>query len=89
MKGNNIMTTVHNSLPSKKVSLHLKGQYKNNQGLNSSPDLYPYKQLPDSPGSLLLFLFSELVALNIKPYAEPSPISTPLFNCWLHPLLNI
>ena len=90
MRGNNIMTTVHNSLPSKKVSFHLKSQYKNNQVLNSSPDLYPYKQLPDSPGSLLLLcLFSELVALNLKPYAEPSLISTPLFNCWLNPLLNI
>ena len=81
MRGNNIMTTVHNSLPSKKVSFHLKSQYKNNQVLNSSPDLYPYKQLPDSPGSLLLYLFSELVALNLKPYSKPSLISTPLFNC--------
>ena len=75
------MTTVHNSLPSKKVSFHLKSQYKNNQVLNSSPDLYPYKQLPDSPGSLLLYLFSELEGLNLKPYTKPSLISTPLFNC--------
>ena len=68
MRGNNIMTTVQNSLPSKNVSFHLKSQYKNNQVLNSSLDLYPYKQLPDSPGSLLLLcLFSELVALNLKP----------------------
>ena len=75
------MTTVHNGLPSKKVSFHLKSHYKNNQVLNSSLDLYPYKQLPDSPGSLLLCLFSELVALNLKPYSKPSIISSPLFNC--------
>lgn len=68
MRGNNIMTTVQNSLPSKNVSFHLKSQYKNKQVLNSSLDLYPYKQLPDSPSSLLLLcLFSELVALNLKP----------------------